>query len=109
MDCFDNSNINLEVLKKKAFNYRWAEVPDGVIPLTAADPDYPIAKEIKQAMLDYVNDGYFSYTPKLGLDAFKQAFVKIVAERKEEQIPEELVLPVDRPILSPSSTAPGRE
>lgn len=23
MDCFDNSNINLEVLKKKAFNYRW--------------------------------------------------------------------------------------
>ena len=31
MDCFDNSNINLEVLKKKAFNYRWAEVPDGVI------------------------------------------------------------------------------
>ena len=43
MDCFDNSNIYLEVLKKKAFNYRWAEVPDGVIPLTAADPDYPIA------------------------------------------------------------------
>lgn len=41
MDCFDNSNINLEVLKKKAFNYRWAEVPDGVIPLTAAGSGLP--------------------------------------------------------------------
>ena len=114
MDCFDNSNINLKVLKKKAFNYRWAEVPDGVIPLTAADPDYPIAKEIKQAMLDYVNEGYFSYTPKLGLNSFKQAFSKIVAERKGEQIPEELVLPVDSAaramyIIAQSFLKPGDE
>ena len=36
MALFDNSNIKLDVLKKRAFNYRWAEVPDGVIPLTAA-------------------------------------------------------------------------
>ena len=33
MALFDNSNIKLDVLKKRAFNYRWAEVPDGVIPL----------------------------------------------------------------------------
>ena len=32
MALFDNSNIKLDVLKKRAFNYRWAEVPDGVIP-----------------------------------------------------------------------------
>ena len=37
MALFDNSNIKLDVLKKRAFNYRWAEVPDGVIPLTAPD------------------------------------------------------------------------
>ena len=27
MALFDNSNIKLDVLKKRAFNYRWAEVP----------------------------------------------------------------------------------
>lgn len=59
MALFDNSNIKLDVLKKRAFNYRWAEVPDGVIPLTAADPDYPVAPEIQEAMMDYVKDGYF--------------------------------------------------
>ena len=48
MALFDNSNIKLDVLKKRAFNYRWAEVPDGVIPLTAADPDYPVAHEIQE-------------------------------------------------------------
>ena len=26
MALFDNSNIKLDVLKKRAFNYRWAEV-----------------------------------------------------------------------------------
>ncbi len=39
MNYFDNKNINLDALKKKAFNFRWAEVPEGMIPLTAADPD----------------------------------------------------------------------
>ena len=62
MALFDNSNIKLDVLKKRAFNYRWAEVPDGVIPLTAADPDYPVAPEIQEAMMDYVKDGYFQST-----------------------------------------------
>ena len=38
--------VNLNVLKKRAFNFRWAEVDDDVIPLTAADPDFPVAKEI---------------------------------------------------------------
>ena len=73
MALFDNSNIKLDVLKKRAFNYRWAEVPDGVIPLTAADPDYPVAPEIQEAMMDYVKDGYFSYTPKLGYPEFRDS------------------------------------
>ena len=51
MALFDNSNIKLDVLKKRAFNYRWAEVPDGVIPLTAADPDYPVAPEIQEMVI----------------------------------------------------------
>ena len=86
MALFDNSNIKLDVLKKRAFNYRWAEVPDGVIPLTAADPDYPVAPEIQEAMMDYVKDGYFSYTPKLGYPEFKDSISKALMERKGEEI-----------------------
>jgi len=60
MALFDNDQVKLDVLKKRAYNYRWAEVGEEVIPLTAADPDYPVAPEIQEAMIDYINDGYFS-------------------------------------------------
>lgn len=95
MDLFANDNIDLDVLKRKAFNYRWAEVPDGVIPLTAADPDYPVAPEIRQALLDYVKDGYFSYTPKLGYPRFRKAISEALRNRKNENIEPDQVLPID--------------
>ncbi len=95
MNYFDNKNVNLNALKKKAYNFRWAEVPEGMIPLTAADPDYPCAPAIKKAMMDYIEDGYFSYTPKLGLDEFKTAFASYVKDTKQENIEEKHVLPVD--------------
>ena len=52
MGLFDDSNVRLNVLKQRAYNYRWAEVDDGVIPLTAADPDFPVAEPVRQAMID---------------------------------------------------------
>lgn len=56
MGFFDDNQVNLDVLKRRAYNLRWAEVDDGVIPLTAADPDFPAAPEIVQAMIDYVKE-----------------------------------------------------
>lgn len=88
-------NVNLKALKKKAYNLRWAEVEDGVIPLTAADPDYPCSDEIKKAMMEYIEDGYFSYTPKMGLESFRESFARYVFETKGEKIDPKLVLPVD--------------
>ena len=67
MNYFDDKNVNLEALKKKAFNLRWAEVGDGIIPLTAADMDFPCAPSIKKALLDYVDA--VSYTH---LDVYKR-------------------------------------
>ncbi len=95
MALFDGSNVKLDVLKKRAFNYRWAEVPEGTIPLTAADPDYPAAPEIQQAMMEYVRDGYFSYTPKLGYPEFSESIAARLRERKGEQIDPKLILPID--------------
>lgn len=94
MSYFDNNNVNLDVLKKKAFNLRWAEVEDGVIPLTAADMDYPCAPAIQKALYRYIEDGYFSYTPKLGLPEFNTSFMKY-AKRKHEDIKADNVLAVD--------------
>lgn len=95
MSYFDDKNVNLEALRKKAYNLRWAEVDEGVIPLTAADPDFPCPPMVKQAMLDYIDDGYFSYTPKTGFDDFKTALSRYVKDLKNEDIPSKNVLPVD--------------
>ena len=92
---FENEKVKLDVLKKRAFNLRWAEVDDDVIPMTAADPDYPVAKEITDAMMEYIQDGYFSYTPKLGYPSFCEAISKALYERKGEVIPAKNILPID--------------
>ena len=95
MSLFADSNVKIDVLKKRAFNYRWAEVPEGMIPLTAADPDYPVAPEIREALMEYVQDGYFSYTPKLGYPEFAQSISRALKERKGEEIDPNLILPID--------------
>ena len=95
MGLFADSNVKIDVLKKRAFNYRWAEVSDGMIPLTAADPDYPVAPEIREAMIEYINDGYFSYTPKMGYPEFAQSISRALKARKGEDIDPNLILPID--------------
>lgn len=43
-ELFSHEQIDFDTLKKNAYNYRWAEVREGVIPLTAADSDFPSAQ-----------------------------------------------------------------
>lgn len=95
MNYFCNENINFDVLSKRAYNYRWAELPEGTIPLTAADTDFPVAPEIIKEIVDYVQVGYLSYTPKLGLPEFRQSIAKALNDKKNEHIDPELVLPID--------------
>lgn len=92
---FRNDDINLDILRKRAFNYRWAEVDDEVIPLTAADPDFKCAPEIRKALENYINDGYFCYTPKLGYESFKKAISIAIEKRKNEKINPNNILPID--------------
>lgn len=95
MNMFTDDHVRLDVLRERAYNYRWAEVPEGVIPLTAADPDFPAPEAVGNAMIQYIHGGYFSYTPKLGFPAFRKAIAKALWERKGERVPEELILPID--------------
>ena len=92
---FKNESIKFDVLRKRAYNMRWAEVPEGVIPLTAADSDFPVAPEIIEDIVNYSQAGYFSYTPKLGFPEFKEAISKALWERKKEKVDPELILPID--------------
>lgn len=95
MELFQNAMVNREALKQRAYNLRWAEVPEGVIPLTAADSDFPVAPEIVDAIVEYAKVGYFSYTPKMGFPEFRQSIAKALFRRKGEVVDPELVLPID--------------
>jgi aspartate/methionine/tyrosine aminotransferase len=97
---FTSSSINFEALKKKAYNGRWATIPNDVIPLTAADPDFPIAPEIILGINDYLKDGYLSYGPFSGLDEFKVSVSKHFNLRKSGTI-----FPAD--VLAVNSAAQG--
>ncbi len=95
MNFFGDDAVKLDILKKRAFNGRWAEVGEGVIPLTAADPDFQVDPKVIGAMRDYLDGGYLSYTPKLGFPEFRQAIADGINARKNEGVKADLVLPLD--------------
>ncbi|MFC4232197.1 pyridoxal phosphate-dependent aminotransferase [Parasediminibacterium paludis] len=82
---FNQSAINFTVLRERAFNLRWASVPSDVIPLTAADPDFPCAPEIAEAIAKYASSRYFSYAPAEGYSFFKEAMANW--QNKHRQVP----------------------
>jgi len=92
---FDQWSINLDILKKKAFNLRWATVPEGVIPLTAADPDFPSAPEIADAICSFSKDKYFCYGPPEGLSEFKESLATYFREKRQIPASPAFIFPVD--------------
>ena len=95
MKGFTNENIKFDVLRQRAYNMRWAEQDADVIPLTAADHDFPCAPEVVQALQDYIKEGYFTYTPHRGFPSFKKAIANAMKERKNEDVNPDFVLPID--------------
>lgn len=92
---FENHTINFDILKQRAFNLRWATVPEGVIPLTAADPDFPSAPEIAEAIIRFTKDRYLSYGPPAGLREFKESVARFFQEKRQIAASPELLFPVD--------------
>jgi aminotransferase len=92
---FDNRSVDLDILKRRAFNLRWATVPDGVIPLTAADPDFPSAPEISEALTAFIKDRYLCYGPPEGLNEFKEAVAEYFRNKRSIPANPAFVFPVD--------------
>ena len=70
---FSDDAVPLELLRHRAFNQRWAQQPADVIPLTAADPDFPVCPAVQEHLVRYVREGVFSYVPPEGLPGFREA------------------------------------
>jgi len=92
---FEHKHINFEALNKKAYNLRWANVPEGVIPLTAADPDFPCAPEIAEDVQRYAAERYFSYAPAEGFLFFREAAAQFYASKRNYKVSPEYILPID--------------
>lgn len=92
---FDHNQIRLDLLRQRAFNQRWASFPDDVIPLTAADPDFPCAPEITEAIEKYSRDRYFSYAPPEGYTFFREAMANHYQENRNVNITPSGVLACD--------------
>jgi aminotransferase len=92
---FGNSEVDLNILKKRAYNLRWATVADGVIPLTAADPDFPCAPQIADSICRYTKDRYMSYGPPDGLPEFKEAQAAYYRNKRNIPASPALLFPVD--------------
>jgi aminotransferase len=92
---FDQNNVDLEILRSRAYNLRWATVAKGVIPLTAADPDFPCAPEIAEAICRFAKDRYFSYGPNDGLPAFKNSLANYFINKRHIPASPEFIFPVD--------------
>ena len=92
---FENNSVNLTLLKKRAFNLRWATLPEGVIPLTAADPDFPSAPEISEAIRAFAKDQYFCYGPPEGLPEFKESIATYFQVKRNVPVSPDFSFPVD--------------
>jgi aminotransferase len=92
---FDSDRVRLDLLRQRAYNYRWAVHPADVIPLTAADPDFAVAPQITEALVRHVTDGYHSYGPPRGLPEFREAIANWYTRTKLSPVDPAHVLPVN--------------
>lgn len=80
---FANDAVDLARLRERAHGLRWASVPADVIPLTAAEPDFPVALPIREAVKRYLDGGLLGYAPPEGLPELRQAAAGMLAQRRD--------------------------
>jgi aspartate/methionine/tyrosine aminotransferase len=92
---FSDEAVPLELLRRRAFNMRWAQQPAGVIPLTAADPDFTVCPAVQEVLVRYVREGVLSYVPAEGLPEFRETVAEWMRETRGLQCAPEQVFATD--------------
>lgn len=111
---FSDNIVRLNLLRERAFNMRWAQQPADVIPLTAADPDFPICPAIQEQLVRHVRDGVLSYGPPEGLPQFRESVARWMYETRQMDCTAEEVFATDSAasgmaVLARASLAAGDE
>ena len=111
---FSDDAVRMDLLRERAHNMRWAELPPDVIALTAADPDFPVAVGIRDAICDYVRGGVLSYGPAEGLEVFRRSAAETARERRGLDCTWEHILATDSAaaamhVVARSLLGPGDE
>jgi aspartate/methionine/tyrosine aminotransferase/2-polyprenyl-6-methoxyphenol hydroxylase-like FAD-dependent oxidoreductase len=111
---FSDNIVRLDLLRERAFNMRWAQQPADVIPLTAADPDFPVCPAIQEQLVRYVRDGVLSYGPTEGLPQFRESIARWMNETRQMDCTAEEVFATDSAasgmaVLARASLAAGDE
>ena len=78
----DLGQPDFDTLRERAFNLRWATVDRDVIPLTAADPDFPAPPAAVDAIAAYLRAPHLCYGPAMGLPDFREAVARRFREHK---------------------------
>ena len=87
---FGDCQVNMTLLKERSVE-RWGAMGNDCIPLTAADPDYPPAVEIRDALRDLAESRYLPYG---GVPGLEESISRGLGERRREEIPPEFIIPV---------------
>ncbi len=74
---------------------RWAEVDEGVIPLTAADLDIPCSPLISKAIQEFAANHCFNYGPSEGMPMLKEAYASYFYRKRNLTLSPNNILPVD--------------
>jgi aspartate/methionine/tyrosine aminotransferase len=111
---FSDDAVPLELLRERAFNLRWAQQPADVIPLTAADPDFPVCPAVQEHLVRYVRDGVFSYVPPEGLPGFRGAVAEWMRSTRQMDCTAENVFAADSAasamaVIARAGLVPGDE
>ena len=94
-DLFTDDKVNLDVLRRRGSSMRWGSLPEDVIPMTAADPDFMPAQEIRDAMMEYIREGYFPYAPFDGIAGLRDTLAQGQMFRNGVSVDPRFIIPVD--------------
>lgn len=79
---FGDDQVDIAALREKD-SVRWAAVPSDVIPLSAAEPDFPAPREITEALRTYAASGHFFYETTGGRASLKAVLAGVLRARHD--------------------------
>ena len=92
---FAEDSVDVPMLRERAYNHRWAVHAPDVIPLTAADSDFPVCGEVIAAVQRHLADGYVPYGPVEGLPEFRRAAAEFLRSRDGLACEPDTIFPTD--------------